>query len=1194
MKYRLITLVLLLLTFFGVDGKVRTAVSAQECAVDFLSRQVSLRMPNLEPSALRLVHEAKSEGNVADYYVFNINMGNGFVIVSGDDITQPVIAYSNSGEFVEETLPDNVRWWLSEYQRQLHYLQDHPDAKPRQEVKLSTSVPALMQTKWNQGKGFNKQCPTIPTSTHAYYDGKVCTGCVATAMAQIMKYHHWPTSGIGNHSYECDVKYGTNASPQSYSTTLNADFSQSTYNWNDMVNAFKYYTSDYLVYVEGTNGNDSPATAAQINSVSKLMSDVGISLDMMYGSYERGGSAAYVSKVEAALKTYFGYDNSLQYIDRDYYSGDVESMMRADLDARRPVLYSGSTANEGGHAFVIDGYDANGYYHVNWGWGGKSDGYYLLSLLSPSEQGAGSSEGGYNYRQLAVINIKPTESGKIALVTDIVLAENPVTSGSVKATAEVQAVWGDYSGDIQMWILNEKNEYAGFCLSSITLADGEKKTIQFQCPFTGQEGKTYYAALRNPYCTQYFERWGQAVPFTATPPAVLTSPTNETTVDFGVVNSGQTSQKEIYVKGAHLTSQLNLAISGNDYFTTNVTTLEAQNVNDGVSITLTYAPEYAGTHSAQLTISEGGLIEPVTVNLHGTAKGAAAPVVVDSMMTSLWTQSVPYRNACPIGTNGNITPPGCGAVALGQILNYHRVTNHGFGHASYDNLLDNETIFGSVDVNFDERVYDWANILDDYSKGYTTEQADAVADFLMQVGAGMKMMYRIGGSSPANDGSMLWGMHHYLHVSSQCMKHYRRNYTTAQWREMLNRELLNGRPVLYGGGSTSPLSDTIGYHIFVIDGVNDKGEYHVNFGQTRNKYWSAYLDLEVLNQSGQNSKPGGRGVCWQLSSYMMTDLMPVEDDDYVDNNMISMVVPVLNESVLNRDALIDRDNAFKLGYTLANYQYDAAHMEFGLGFYQDGMLKATSYGTVNPTGISNTPLSVNLGGGYVKSCNHYYRIPSTLCDGEYEMKFVCRLKGSNSSWLPVFEIAPSKMNVQVDGNQARVVMPENHQLATHLRLAKPVQVVETEFANFIPGTTLQHEFINPSEHNFQDTIRVDIMIDGQIVYSHKRVASVYEQCQTTYNILIPDSLCNLKGKQFTTESYYYEKMLSKYVKLNVGNTLKTADVNGDGNIDIADLNIIINTMLGKDPYHLSSSDLDKNGTTDIADVNIAINSMLGR
>ena len=196
--------------------------------------------------------------------------------------------------------------------------------------------------------------------------------------------------------------------------------------------------------------------------------------------------------------------------------------------------------------------------------------------------------------------------------------------------------------------------------------------------------------------------------------------------------------------------------------------------------------------------------------------------------------------------------------------------------------------------------------------------------------------------------------------------------------------------------------------------------------------------------------------------------------------------------------------------------------------------------------------------------------------------------------LPVFQFAPSTMIAQIEGSQARIIMPESHQLATHLRLAKPVQVVETEYASTMPGTTLQHEFINPSEHNFQDTIRIDVFIDGQKVYTHKRIASVYEQCQTIYNILIPDALYDLKGKQFTTESYYYEKMLGKYVKLEVGDSQKTADVNGDGVIDIADVNLVINAMLGRSNLYRSTADLDRSGNVDIADVNIVINAMLGK
>ncbi len=1188
---RLLILICLFSTLFHLNAKVRSVDSAKKLVADFCVRNSAMRMQNMSPRSLSLAYEGRNVKDQVDYYVFNCDSSDGFVIVCSDDRVQPILGYSDKGSFCYDDLPDNAKWWLTEYQRQLQYLRVHQDAESRNDIKLNSEVPALIQTKWGQGKGFNNQCPIIPTTTSTYYNGRACTGCVATGMAQIMKFHQWPSSGIGSHSYDCDVQYGTNANPLSYTTTLSAAFDGASYGWGDMVDAFCYYTSDYIVYVDGPGNNDWPASSTQINAVSKLMSDVGISIDMMYGSYERGGSAAYLYKAAEALKTYFGYDNSIEYIDRDYFDGDIESVLRDNLDARQPVLYSGKTADNGGHAFVIDGYDTNGYYHVNWGWNGISDGYFLLSLLSPQEQGAGSSEGGYNYRQLAVTNIKPTESGKISLITDITPVTNAISSSSVSATAEIQAAWGSYSGDIEMWVTDEWGGYGGSCRQTVCLGENEKTTLLFQCPFTGQEGKTYYVVLRNPYNAHEFVPWGQSVPFTVPEHAFLNSPFDKETIDFGTVNLGETCQKEIYVKGENLTSQLKVSISDGSDFTTHISALDAQSVNNGVQVSVTFAPTHSGNHTAQMTFS-GENLNPVVVNLKGSADGGVSAVIVDSMLTSYWNQGVPYKNACPIGVDGTLTPPGCGAVALGQILNYHRITNHGYGHAVYDNLLADGAVQGTIDVNFDEHVYDWANILDDYSNNYTDEQSNAVADFLVQVGAGMKMMYRNSGSTPANDGSMLWGMHHHLHISKQCMKHYRRDYTTSEWREMLNHELKNGRPVMYGGGWYNPLYGSVVGHIFVIDGVNEKGQYHVNFGQTRNKNLTAYLELEVLNQSGTN--PGGRPVCYTLNNYMLTDLMPVEDDEYIDDNLISIVVPVLNGSPLNRDTKISRDKSFKLSYTLSHYNYDSSFLEYALGFYQGDVLKATSFGSRNSTANPTNPITVGLGGGYRKAYDCYFRIPSTLNNGQYEMKFVCRPKDSDSEWYPVYEIAPSTMSVRIDGSRAHIVMPQNHQLATHLHLASPVQVVDTEFEQFMPGTTLRHEFVNPSEHNFQDTIRVDISIDGQVVYSHKYIAAVYEKCKTTYNILIPDALYNLKGKQFTTESYYYETLLSKYVKLPIKQTSLTGDVNGDGECDIADINIIINSMLGMSDAYKSSADIDKNGVIDIADINLVINDMLGR
>ncbi|MBP3738142.1 MAG: C10 family peptidase [Muribaculaceae bacterium] len=363
------------------------AAQALRAAQQFLNmNSASRRAPALNAD-LRLAYEAKSAAGVPNYYVFNRGAGDGYVVVSGDDCTLPVWGYSTCGLFDENDIPDNMRWWLGQYERELQYLRTHPSARARQAQELTTAVLPLLQTQWNQLEPFNNNCPIYDRSWFSVY--RCATGCVATATAQIMKYYNWPATGTGSHSYECYVNGASTA------TTLSADFAQSTYRWDRMINNY--------------NGN---YTTAQADAVAKLMSDVGIAVDMSYGT--SSGTSSY--KAYNALLTYFDYDKSMEFRMRDFYALDEwEQMLRDELDARRPVYYSGSSS-EGGHAFVFDGYDTNGYFHVNWGWGGTSDDYFACTLLNPRDQGVGSFEGGYNSGQQAIIGIKPNEGGEPATV----------------------------------------------------------------------------------------------------------------------------------------------------------------------------------------------------------------------------------------------------------------------------------------------------------------------------------------------------------------------------------------------------------------------------------------------------------------------------------------------------------------------------------------------------------------------------------------------------------------------------------------------------------------------------------------------------------------------------------------------------------------------------------------------------------
>ncbi len=197
---------------------------------------------------------------------------------------------------------------------------------------------------------------------------KCATGCVATAMAQVMYHNRWPKKGTGSHSYH------TNGGLNLY-----ADFGSTTYKWDDMLPVY-----------------DGTASVAAENAVAELMYHCGVSLEMEYGP--ESGTPLY--NVNKALKEHFGYGETAFYA-MDYFSmAEWEDSLYKELSENRPVPYAG-----GNHAFVCDGYDGNGYYHFNWGWGGRLDGYFLLTNLNPEAQGIGSNSVGFTEKQTFVKGI---------------------------------------------------------------------------------------------------------------------------------------------------------------------------------------------------------------------------------------------------------------------------------------------------------------------------------------------------------------------------------------------------------------------------------------------------------------------------------------------------------------------------------------------------------------------------------------------------------------------------------------------------------------------------------------------------------------------------------------------------------------------------------------------------------------------
>ena len=286
-----------------------------------------------------------------NFYIFKND--EGFVIVSADDRTIPILAYSTEGTFESESIPENLAYWLSGYEQAIQAIIDE-QAEPSEEIvrqwqemlegnlpqHKDVVIPELLSTKWDQDEPYNNLCPS----------GTV-TGCVATAMAQIMKYWENPVHGTGSHSYYHPT-YGT----------LSANFGNTTYDWDNMP-ATVTVASPYA---------EQLATAT-------LMYHCGVSVNMMYGI---SASSAYSEDVPYALESYFGYTTSGILYKSNYSNSAWISLLKNELDAYRPIYYCGSGIY-GGHAFVCDGYDSDNKFHFNWGWSGNANGYYAIGNLNP-------------------------------------------------------------------------------------------------------------------------------------------------------------------------------------------------------------------------------------------------------------------------------------------------------------------------------------------------------------------------------------------------------------------------------------------------------------------------------------------------------------------------------------------------------------------------------------------------------------------------------------------------------------------------------------------------------------------------------------------------------------------------------------------------------------------------------------------
>lgn len=339
-----------------------------------------------------------ADGTTAAYYVFNAGGDKGFAIVSGDDRTEPVLGYALHGSVSEDNMPDNMRWWLGEYARQIKYIQDNDISATAATGSGSDRkhIPEMITTKWDQTEPYNNACPKVGGSYESV------TGCVATAMAQVLYYEYQRHASTITRSITADIPaYTCKTRWNSIETNVAAVAKGTPIDWENML----------LQY-------DDDATDKQKAAVANLMLWCGAAVQMNYGPASSNGSSAYNTKVASALSDFFGFDASVRHVNRDasYTNRQWNDVVYNELANGRVVIYGGQSQSSG-HAFVINGYDKNNFFYVNWGWGGAGDGAYLLSVLSPDHSGTGAGiiGSGYNRNQDIIIYAEPDHGGTPAV-----------------------------------------------------------------------------------------------------------------------------------------------------------------------------------------------------------------------------------------------------------------------------------------------------------------------------------------------------------------------------------------------------------------------------------------------------------------------------------------------------------------------------------------------------------------------------------------------------------------------------------------------------------------------------------------------------------------------------------------------------------------------------------------------------------
>ena len=459
MRRNILVILALMLGITTLQAKPVDMGRAQRLGLNFIQHKAQFSKNAVQ--SLDLAYTFRAENGMATAYAFNFD--GGFVIVAADDVSSPIIGYSDQGNFDYSTAPDGLLFMLGEHSRSIEMMVNQGVATPNDILcrwknlesygrlnpeKGTAVVGPLVQQRWDQGSPFNMYSP-----------GGCPTGCVATAMAQLMKYWEWPVQGTGEHSYVA----------QGYGEQY-ANFGATTYEWDNMID---YY-------------NNGAGTPEQKQAVATLMYHCGVAVNMMY---EPDGSGAYSTDVPDAINMYFSYSEHATHIGRSGTYNDWIALLKTNIDQHIPLYYSGQSP-DGGHAFICDGYDADDFFHFNWGWGGSSNAFILID--GEHFDYTSSQAIIYDFIPNYVYNQMPKAPENL-----IVSIDSDVSRiGHLSWTNPTETVTGDALTAIDKIIVKRN----GFVIQEIeNVQPGQAMTYDDEVPFFDQFEYTILAVSGNNY-----------------------------------------------------------------------------------------------------------------------------------------------------------------------------------------------------------------------------------------------------------------------------------------------------------------------------------------------------------------------------------------------------------------------------------------------------------------------------------------------------------------------------------------------------------------------------------------------------------------------------------------------------------------------------------------------------------------------